>query len=72
MENKKTAIDWFMENLPERLRNSINNGYSDTLIKAKELFQEQVEEAYWDGGQDVPVHGNSCKKYYNEIYGDVS
>jgi hypothetical protein len=68
MENKKTAIDWFMENLPERLRNSIINGYGDTLTKAKEIFQDQVEEAYWDGGQDVPVHGNQCNIYYENNY----
>jgi hypothetical protein len=38
-------------------------------IEAKEMEKEQIIDAYWDGGQDVPLHINTCEQYYNETYG---
>ena len=37
----------------------------------KELLEkekEQIENAYWDGGQDVPTNGDRCQEYYNQTY----
>ena len=37
-------------------------------IKALEKEKEQIENAYWDGGQDVPTNGDRCQEYYNQTY----
>jgi hypothetical protein len=34
-----------------------------------EINKEQIENAYWEGGQDVPMSGKQCEQYYNETYG---
>jgi hypothetical protein len=39
------------------------------LGQAKEMEKEQLESAYWEGGQDVPMSGKQCEQYYNETYG---
>jgi hypothetical protein len=36
------------------------------LDQAQGMFQEQIEDAYWDGGQDIPSTGETCKQYYNK------
>ena len=33
-----------------------------------EKEKEQIENAYWDGGQDVPTNGDRCEEYYNQTY----
>jgi len=33
------------------------------------MEKEQIENAYWDGGQDVPMISKQCEQYYNETYG---
>jgi hypothetical protein len=35
----------------------------------KQMEKEQIVNAYWDGGQDVPMHISTCEKYYNETFG---
>jgi hypothetical protein len=37
--------------------------------QAKEMEKEQIEDAYWEGGIDVPNNGKQCQQYYNETYG---
>ena len=40
-------------------------------VKIKELLEkekEQIENAYWNGGQDVPTNGDRCQEYYNQTY----
>ena len=32
------------------------------------MEKEQIKDAYWDGGQDVPIHVSTCEKYYNETF----
>jgi hypothetical protein len=34
-----------------------------------EVEREQIENTYWDGGQDVPLFEETCKEYYNKTYG---
>lgn len=62
----KTAVEWFFEQIM----------YADVDIKvwreiydqAKQMEKEQIIDAYWDGGQDVPIHVSTCEKYYNETF----
>lgn len=35
---------------------------------ANSIFEDQIKDAYWDGGQDIPIHGRQCEQYYNENY----
>ena len=32
------------------------------------MEKEQIENAYWDGGQDIPLTQKGCEQYYNETY----
>jgi hypothetical protein len=72
--SKQTAVDYLFEKLCGE------NGYVDTYYmdvvkkieaiyeEAKSMEREQIEEAYWEGGQDVPIRGKQCEQYYNETY----
>lgn len=37
--------------------------------QAKETHKEEIEDAHWYGGQDVPIHESTCEQYYNETFG---
>jgi hypothetical protein len=40
----------------------------EIIEQAKEMEKEQIENAYWDGGQDIPLSEQRCKQYYNETF----
>ena len=42
--------------------------WEDIKINILEKEKEQIENAYWDGGQDVPTNGDRCQEYYNQTY----
>jgi hypothetical protein len=77
---KQTALDWHIEK-----RNRLEYEYStksigiseyierkkDIEVQAKQMEKEQIENAYWDGGQDVPMISKQCEQYYNETYGET-
>ena len=64
----QTSLDWFLENLPERFKYALLNTCEEGIKKAKQKEKEQIENAYWDGGQDVPTNGDRCQEYYNQTY----
>jgi hypothetical protein len=67
MKDKKvTALEWLVGEL--------NLGLSEKGLKlsfqtALEMEKQQIIDAYWDGGQDIPLTENRCEQYYNETYG---
>jgi hypothetical protein len=75
----QTAVEWLIGRF--HYEGFIGSFCSEELIKskreimieiidqAKAMEKEQIEDAYWDGGQDVPTHGRQCEQYYNETYG---
>jgi hypothetical protein len=66
MEKKQTAVELLEQQLKERY--SLMN--SEPLFdQAKQMEEEQIKNAYWDGGQDVPMHISTCENYYNETFG---
>ncbi len=66
----KTAVEWFMENLPNRLRNSILNGYRETLDTAIQMEKEQIMNSFVDGGYvDTNLERQSSEQYFEELYG---
>ena len=61
---KQTAVEWLIEQWP-----ILETQLPPWLIEqAKEMEKEQIENAYWDGGQDVPLTEERCKQYYNETF----
>jgi hypothetical protein len=64
----KTAMQELIEYLESRY---FKYEISSILLKSKDLLikeKEQIENAYWDGGQDVPTNGDRCQEYYNQTY----
>ena len=69
MANKQqTAVEWLKSNLPSLFID--DSGHYQELFKhATQMEREQIETAYWDGGQDVPINPDRCKQYYEQTYG---
>ena len=79
MEKKQTAVEWLDEQLQEAVISQdqvlrsmvIQISYEDYMSlksKALQMEKEQITDAYWDGGQDVPTQGKQAEQYYNETY----
>jgi HEPN domain-containing protein len=67
-ETKQTAVEWLLFELSKN--GLLPDGIPiDIHQQAKAMEKEQIIDAYWDGGQDVPLHINTCEQYYNETYG---
>jgi hypothetical protein len=70
----QTAIDWFIEQLPVRLINQINQ-YSKDLETAKEIQRDQIEEAFELGQLNENSFQHTGRRihkdkeeYYNTTY----
>jgi hypothetical protein len=66
MSKQQTAVEWLLENMPEDYMASIPYELAE---QATQMEREQIENAYWDGGQDVPINENRCAEYYEQTYG---
>jgi hypothetical protein len=73
---KQTAVEWLISHLQkskdwQRVLNEVSQMSTiqfDLIKEAKAMEKEQIENAYWEGGHDVPTHGRQCEQYYNETY----
>ena len=70
---KKTAVEWLVEQMIERNFFSKDTPLSYTTLEhltnqAKQMEKEQIMDAYWGGGQDIPLSDKSCEQYYNETF----
>jgi len=63
---KKTAVEWLVEQL--FLNNEIFGVSKELFYQAKAMEKEQIMDAYWGGGQDIPLSDKSCEQYYNETF----
>jgi len=61
---KQTAVEWLVEQLPMRIKNSM----MDEIEQAKEMEKEQIIEAHNSGKNILPPNENG-EQYYNETYG---
>jgi hypothetical protein len=62
-----TSIEWLIEELTPSI--ALQQKYIDELKdKAKKMHQQEIENAYWDGGQDIPMSEKSCEQYYQETF----
>jgi methyltransferase-like protein len=66
-QSKQTAVEWFMDNLPNRFRNAILNECGEEIEQAKQMEKEQMKDIYI---QHVlrPFIFN-FEEYYNKTYG---
>lgn len=61
MENK-TALQWFIDQLPIRIVNS----YREEIAKALNKEKEQINKAYYDGYYQEELY--DAREYYNDTY----
>jgi hypothetical protein len=60
---KQTAVEWFVEQLPERMKNYLN----DSIAIAKAMEKEQIIKAYDRGYDEYDIYRNG-QNYYIETY----
>lgn len=68
MSKQQTAVGWLKSNLPSLFIDDSGH-YQELFKQALQMEREQIENAYWDGGQDVPINPDRCKQYYEQTYG---
>jgi hypothetical protein len=65
---QQTALQSFWDKIALKLSVQQVNEFLPELQKALEMEKKQIEDAYWDGGQDIPTSLKTCKWYYNETF----
>jgi hypothetical protein len=71
---KQSSIDWAVDQLIEKDLLMIygkpleDNDLIEIIKQAKAMHKDEIENAYWDGGQWVPTVGSQCEEYYNETF----
>jgi len=69
MEKKQTTVEWLEDKISTATNDELTDNIAAWFNSAKIMEKEQIENAYWDGGQDVPMISKQCEQYYNETYG---
>ena len=59
----KTAVEWLVEQLPERMKNYLN----DSIQEAKEMEKEQIIDAYYYDPNCNQIKDDG-EQYYNETF----
>jgi hypothetical protein len=85
MENKQTAVQWFIEQLEQkgdasenlyvrRVQISIDTSdYLKLIRQAKEMEKEQIKDAYFTGGRDIKNNRyRGMHEYYEQTYQEVT
>jgi len=67
---KQSSIDWLYNNLKSHFEHDgdLLEAVKMSFEQAKAMHKEEIENAYWDGGQWVPTSGSQCEEYYNETF----
>ena len=61
-----TAVEFLIEEI--ECRGITTKELRLAFEQAKEMEKQQIENAYFDGGQDVPLTEERCRQYYNETF----
>jgi hypothetical protein len=65
----QTSLDWFLENLPERLKYALLNTCEEGIKQAKQKDKEQIINIYWDAYKEGQISSDvTAEEYYNEKY----
>ena len=67
---KQSSIDWLYNNLKSHFEHDgdLLEAVKMSFEQAKAMHKDEIENAYWDGGQWVPTVGSQCEEYYNETF----
>jgi hypothetical protein len=67
---KQSSIEWIYNNLKSHFEHDgdLLEAVKMSFEQAKAMHKEEIENAYWDGGQWVPTSGSQCEEYYNETF----
>lgn len=63
-----TAIEYLVSELFKPIDSTEPENVTEIVTKAKEMEKQQIIDAYWDGGQDIPLTSERCEQYYNETF----
>ena len=68
---QQTAVDWLLENLPERFKNAMLNTCQEEIKQAREKHKVQVINSF-DMGRDETTHKfvEDGDDYYTKAYGN--
>ena len=65
---KQTAVEWLVEQLPERMKNYMN----DSIAIAKEMEKQQIKDSFVECWKSNVPDGIECKldaeAYYNQTF----
>ena len=70
-DKRQGSIEWFQEQIIKIVNGTCELSEIEIFERAKAMHKEEIIDAYWYGGQDVPMHINTCKRYYNETFGET-
>ena len=65
---KQTAVEWLVKEITTKHYKSFIDFYGAEIEQAKKIEKQQIIDAYWDGGQDIPLTENRCNQYYNQTF----
>jgi len=67
---KQSSIDWLYNNLKSHFEHDgdLLEAVNMSFEQAKAMHKDEIENAYWDGGQWIPSSGSQCEEYYNETF----
>lgn len=67
---KQSSIEWLYNNLKSHFEHDgdLLEAVKMSFEQAKVMHKEEIENAYWDGGQWVPLAAYQCEDYYNETF----
>jgi hypothetical protein len=65
---KQSSIEFAVTSLEKLIPSGNQLTIGAILEQAKAMHKDEIENAYWDGGQWVPTSGSQCEEYYNETF----
>lgn len=66
--SKQTAVQWLLQAIEDKNGAEFASYYREFIQQALQIEKEQIENAYWDGGEDVPANVCRCEQYYVKTY----
>ena len=67
-----TAVEFLQEALYLHLTLDQQMQFEGLFQQALQIEKEQIMDAYWDGGKDIPLTEKTCEIYYNNIYKEIN
>lgn len=78
-----TAIEYFVSKLADYGQFSFNHSephieiiiskyeFTSLIEKVVEMEKQHILDAFWDGGQNVPLSEKACEQYYNKMFNKI-